>query len=55
MSLMTNVKKAVRKAAGRPAPRLLTVKKAWRLTPNIDRRKIPFKLILYFNLISFIF
>ncbi|MEM9707936.1 MAG: siderophore-interacting protein [Pseudomonadota bacterium] len=34
---MENVKKAVRKAAGRPGPRLLTVKEAFYLTPNMIR------------------
>ncbi|MEM1236980.1 MAG: siderophore-interacting protein [Pseudomonadota bacterium] len=34
---MANLKKAVRKVAGRPGPRLLTVKEAFHLTPNMIR------------------
>ncbi|MEM7428194.1 MAG: siderophore-interacting protein [Pseudomonadota bacterium] len=34
---MTGLKQAVRKVTGRPPPRLLTVKEAWRLTPNMIR------------------
>ncbi len=37
MATLTRLTQAVRKAAGRPAPRLLTVKEAWRLTPNMIR------------------
>ncbi|MEM6637441.1 MAG: siderophore-interacting protein [Pseudomonadota bacterium] len=35
--MIAGIKKAVRKATGRPAPRLLTVKKAFHLTPNMIR------------------
>lgn len=37
MGLVDGMKKAARRVAGRPAPRLLTVKAAWRLTPNMIR------------------
>lgn len=37
MSTWSGVKQAVRKATGRPSPRLLTVKMAWYLTPNMIR------------------
>ena len=37
MTVLSKVKQAVRKATGRPAARLLTVKKAWYLTPNMIR------------------
>lgn len=37
MNSQRTVSKALRSVAGRPAPRLLTVKKAWRLTPNMIR------------------
>ena len=37
MALMAGIKKAVQKAAGRPGPRLLTVKEAFYLTPNMIR------------------
>lgn len=37
MAIMTNIKKAVRRATGRPGPRLLTVKNAFYLTPNMIR------------------
>jgi NADPH-dependent ferric siderophore reductase len=37
MTVLSKVKQAVRKASGRPATRLLTVKKAWYLTPNMIR------------------
>ncbi|MEM9969760.1 MAG: siderophore-interacting protein [Pseudomonadota bacterium] len=37
MALVSNIKKAVQKAAGRPGPRLLTVKEAFYLTPNMIR------------------
>ncbi|MEO0382492.1 MAG: siderophore-interacting protein [Pseudomonadota bacterium] len=35
--MIQNVSQLARKVAGRPGPRLLTVKKAWRLTPNMIR------------------
>ena len=37
MALLNGLKKVVRKASGRPPPRLLTVEKAWHLTPNMIR------------------
>lgn len=37
MTLISKVAQAARKAVGRPSPRLLTVKEAWRLTPNMIR------------------
>ena len=37
MSILSNLKNKARKAAGRPGPRLLTVKTAWYLTPNMIR------------------
>ncbi|MEM7522379.1 MAG: siderophore-interacting protein [Pseudomonadota bacterium] len=37
MTVLSGIKQAVRKASGRPAPRLLTVERAWRLTPNMIR------------------
>lgn len=37
MSTWSGVKKAVRKVAGRPSPRLLKVKKSFYLTPNMIR------------------
>lgn len=37
MTLLNGLKQKVRKMAGRPAPRLLTVEKAWYLTPNMIR------------------
>lgn len=37
MTIISGIKQIVRKAAGRPAPRLLSVKDAWRLTPNMIR------------------
>lgn len=37
MTLLSGLKQAARKAVGRPGPRLLTVKAAWRLTPNMIR------------------
>lgn len=37
MSVLSGLKKAVRQATGRPPARLLTVKDAWRLTPNMIR------------------
>lgn len=37
MTILSKVKQAVRKASGRPAARILTVKKAWYLTPNMIR------------------
>ena len=37
MTLITRVKQAVHKATGRPSVRVLTVKKAWYLTPNMIR------------------
>ena len=37
MTLLSKVTQAARKAVGRPGPRLLTVKKAWFLTPNMVR------------------
>lgn len=37
MTLLSKVAQAARKVAGKPAARLLTVKKAWYLTPNMIR------------------
>ena len=37
MNLLTGVRQGIRKETGRPAPRVLTVKKAWHLTPNMIR------------------
>lgn len=37
MNILKSVSKTLRAAAGRPVPRLLTVKKAWHLTPNMIR------------------
>lgn len=37
MSILSGIKKTLRTATGRPGPRLLTVKDAWRLTPNMIR------------------
>ncbi len=37
MTFISNLKQVARKATGRPGPRLLTVSKAWRLTPNMIR------------------
>lgn len=37
MPLISGLKKTIREVAGRPQPRLLTVKKAWQLTPNMIR------------------
>lgn len=37
MAILTKVKNAVQAATGRPAPRVLTVKEAFRLTPNMIR------------------
>jgi NADPH-dependent ferric siderophore reductase len=37
MNVVSTLKNAARRATGRPGPRLLTVKKAWRLTPNMIR------------------
>lgn len=37
MSLISKVAKAARQVTGRPGPRVLTVKTAWRLTPNMIR------------------
>ncbi|MGR3712287.1 MAG: siderophore-interacting protein [Shimia sp.] len=37
MTVISKVKQAVRSATGRPAPRLLTVKSAYYLTPNMIR------------------
>lgn len=37
MTVLSGIKKAVRKVTGRPSPRLLSVKEAWRLTPNMVR------------------
>lgn len=37
MNILKNFSKSLRAAAGRPGPRQLTVKKAWRLTPNMIR------------------
>ncbi|MEO1557904.1 MAG: siderophore-interacting protein [Pseudomonadota bacterium] len=37
MSMLSGIKKTLRTATGRPGPRLLTDKDAWRLTPNMIR------------------
>lgn len=37
MAIVSGLKNAVRKVTGRSAPMLLTVKKAWHLTPNMIR------------------
>ncbi len=37
MSILSKAKNTIRKATGRPGPRLFTVKRAWRLTPNMIR------------------
>jgi NADPH-dependent ferric siderophore reductase len=37
MSILKSVSKSLRAATGRPGPRLLTVKNAWHLTPNMIR------------------
>ncbi|MEM9761801.1 MAG: siderophore-interacting protein [Pseudomonadota bacterium] len=37
MGLLSTVTNTLRSAAGRPGPRVLTVKAAWRLTPNMIR------------------
>ena len=37
MALLSKVAQVARKAVGRSGPRLLTVKEAWRLTPNMIR------------------
>ncbi|MEO0484895.1 MAG: siderophore-interacting protein [Pseudomonadota bacterium] len=37
MSFLKTATSTLRKVAGRPGPRLLTVKRAWRLTPNMIR------------------
>lgn len=37
MTIISGVKQVARVVTGRPAPRLLTVKEAWRLTPNMIR------------------
>lgn len=37
MAILSGLKNAARKVAGRSPPMLLTVKKAWRLTPNMIR------------------
>ena len=37
MGLLKTVKNSVRAATGRPSPRLLSVKRAWYLTPNMIR------------------
>ncbi|CAN0600294.1 unnamed protein product, partial [Ectocarpus sp. 12 AP-2014] len=37
MTFMSKVAQAARNAVGRPGPRLLTVKDAWHLTPNMIR------------------
>lgn len=37
MGILKSVQKTLRQATGRPAPRLLTVKDAWRLTPSMIR------------------
>ncbi len=37
MSILKTAAKAARMATGRPGPRILTVKKAWHLTPNMIR------------------
>ena len=37
MSIISGIKKTLSTATGRPGPRVLTVKNAWRLTPNMIR------------------
>jgi NADPH-dependent ferric siderophore reductase len=37
MTILSKVAQAARKATGRPGPRILTVKEAWYLTPNMIR------------------
>ncbi|MEO0862046.1 MAG: siderophore-interacting protein [Pseudomonadota bacterium] len=37
MTLVSKIARAVQKVSGRPGPRLLTVARAWRLTPNMIR------------------
>lgn len=37
MNTWSGVKQAIKKATGRPSPRLLTVQKAWYITPNMIR------------------
>ncbi|MEM6593768.1 MAG: siderophore-interacting protein [Pseudomonadota bacterium] len=37
MNILKTAQNTIRKVAGRPGPRLLTVKRAWRLTPNMIR------------------
>lgn len=37
MSIVEGVRNSLRKVAGRPGPRMLTVQKAWYLTPNMIR------------------
>ncbi len=37
MSILSKIKKTAQRASGRTSPRLLTVKDAWRLTPNMIR------------------
>jgi len=37
MAIISEIKKAARRVTGRPSPMILTVKKAWRLTPNMIR------------------
>lgn len=37
VSILSGVKKTLRSAVGRPGPRVLSVKDAWRLTPNMIR------------------
>lgn len=37
MTVISTISQAARKIAGRPSPRVLTVKEAWRLTPNMIR------------------
>lgn len=39
MDTITGAKTTLSKAIGRPGPRVLTVKDAWRLTPNMIRAK----------------
>ncbi|MGB7206959.1 MAG: siderophore-interacting protein [Anderseniella sp.] len=37
MTILSSLKEATKKVVGRPPPKLFTVKKAWRLTPNMIR------------------
>ena len=37
MAMATKLKQVMQRATGRPGPRVLTVKKAWHLTPNMIR------------------